>query len=279
MESLEFHNPNIEKYEDLLSRDECSKAFAPLSELYRKLGLYDKAFRILKEGTRLHPSYLPGYLSLGRCYYDMEKFDSAYSVVHPFIDTHGDNLALLKLLARTYTKLDMPDEALDTYRRLLFLSPKDVEAEEGIVRLENQGKGTDGEAFDVDGIDRKPKGGRGADGWTELSLGDGVEPLTLIEHKTTSQKSSSSRVTQRVVPVATLTLADLYRDQSHPDKAKAVLRTMLATAATSPSDRREAERRLEALKTGGYGCSREVRLLRFLKKIREKSLEYSQKEC
>ena len=51
--------------------------------------LYSKAFKALKHGTRLNPSYLPGYLSLGSCYYDMNHFDSAYLAVSPFIDSTG----------------------------------------------------------------------------------------------------------------------------------------------------------------------------------------------
>ena len=206
----------------------------------------------------------------------MEKFDSAYSAVRPFVDTHGDNLALLRLLARIYTKLDMSEEALDAYRHLLFLSPKDAEARENVAKFEIGN--ASGATFDLDGIDSGPKGREQTDGWTELSLGDGASCSAPAKNSVTSPSTSTFKMTQDVTPVPTLTLAELYRDQRHPDKARAVLRRMLA-ASSSPSERREVENRLEALGTAAPKGSREARLLRFLEKIRQKGLEHSQKEC
>ena len=276
METLKFHNPTIEKYEILLAQNARSKVFAPLSELYRQLGLYDKAFRILKDGTRIHPSYLPGYLSLSRCYYDLEKYDSAYSAIRPFIDGYGDNLALLKLLARIYIKLHMPDEALDTYRRLLFLSPNDGEAVESIARLGSQNQGLKEGFFPIDGIDQKVRN-RNIDEWLELSLGEGT---TIPTKNIVMHQSSSAPVGGEIGgPIATLTLADLYRHQKYPDKAKAILRSMLPSAPASK--RKEIERRLKTLENATLlrSLPLKARLLNFLRKIQEKGLEYSQKAC
>lgn len=166
------HTPLIEKYKTLLEKDVNSKAFAPLADTYRKLGLYDKAFRVLKEGTRLNPSYFPGYLCLGQCYYDTNLFDSAYTAISPFIDTHGDNLTFLKLLARLYQKLGMPDSALATYNRLLFLNPRDTEAIEQRKTLEEskEEKFQERVIFDIDSLEVTPASGEDFDSWGPLTL-------------------------------------------------------------------------------------------------------------
>src|SRR5690606_35669981 len=115
----------LTKYLDLYNKKPTSRVFAPLAETYRKLGMYDEALNILKNGIRYNSTYPLGYIILGNCYYDLEKYDHAYEVVRPFVKTNLDNISLQKLFAQICEKINRPEEALETYKYLLFVNPKD----------------------------------------------------------------------------------------------------------------------------------------------------------
>jgi tetratricopeptide (TPR) repeat protein len=114
-----------------------SRVFAPLAESYRKLGMVEEAFKVLKEGIKRHPSYVLGYLVLAQCYYDQKKVDLTYQTLHPLVENNRDNLSLQKLFGLVCMDLGLFDEALDTYKFLLFINPKDVFFGEQVRRLEN----------------------------------------------------------------------------------------------------------------------------------------------
>lgn len=114
-----------------------SRVFAPLAESYRKLGMLEEAFKVLKEGIKRHPSYVLGYLVLAQCYYDQKKVDLTYQTLHPLIENNRDNLSLQKLFGQVCLDLGLYDEALDTYKFLLFINPQDAFFAEQVRRLEN----------------------------------------------------------------------------------------------------------------------------------------------
>jgi len=102
-----------------------SKVFAPLAEAFRKLGMHDDAFKILKDGIRYHPNYTLGYIVLAHCQFDQEKYELAYNTLRPIIAQNADNISLQKIFAQTCINLGHLEEALDTYKYLLFMNPKD----------------------------------------------------------------------------------------------------------------------------------------------------------
>jgi predicted Zn-dependent protease len=99
--------------------------FAPLAEAYRKLGMTDEALKVLKEGIKRHPSYVLGYLVLAQCYHDQKKNDAAYQTLQPLTPHNRDNPGLQKLFAQVCLELGNLDEALETFKYLLFLNPSD----------------------------------------------------------------------------------------------------------------------------------------------------------
>ncbi|MCO4792680.1 MAG: tetratricopeptide repeat protein [Bacteriovoracaceae bacterium] len=130
-------SPIIQKYQKALMANANSRVFAPLAESYRKLGLYDKAFEVLREGIKRNPDYVLGYLGLAFCYFDKEEFQLVYTTLRPLVHNHRDNLRLQKLFAEACLKLKHIDEALETYKHLLFLNPKDKESAEKVKTLDN----------------------------------------------------------------------------------------------------------------------------------------------
>src|SRR5690606_26238009 len=99
--------------------------FAPLAETYRKLGMYEEAFKILRRGINLHPSYTLGYIVLANCYFDKGQFELAYNVLRPHVDNNLENLSLQKLFSKLCEQLGYLEEALQTYKYLLLLNPSD----------------------------------------------------------------------------------------------------------------------------------------------------------
>jgi tetratricopeptide (TPR) repeat protein len=115
----------LAKYYDLYKKNPRSKVFAPLAEAFRKVGMIDDALKILKEGIRHHPNYALGYIVLAHCYYDLEKYELTYNTLRPIVSQNADNISLQKIFAQACIHLGHLEEALDTYKYLLFLSPRD----------------------------------------------------------------------------------------------------------------------------------------------------------
>lgn len=115
----------LAKYYGLYKKNPRSKVFAPLAEAFRKLGMLDDALKILRDGIRNHPNYALGYIVLAHCYYDQEKYELTYNTLRPIISQNADNISLQKIFAQACIHLGHLEEALDTYKYLLFLNPRD----------------------------------------------------------------------------------------------------------------------------------------------------------
>lgn len=130
-------SPIIQKYQKTLVENPDSRVFAPLAESYRRLSLHDRAFEVLKEGIKRNPDYVLGYLVLASCYADKDEHQLVYTTLRPLVHKNRDNLRLQKLFAQSCLKLQHIDEALETYKYLLFMNPKDTEIAERVKELDN----------------------------------------------------------------------------------------------------------------------------------------------
>jgi tetratricopeptide (TPR) repeat protein len=130
-------SPIIQKYQKTLVENPDSRVFAPLAESYRRLSLHDRAFEVLKEGIKRNPDYVLGYLVLASCYADKDEHQLVYTTLRPLVHNNRDNLRLQKLFAQSCLKLQHIDEALETYKYLLFMNPKDTEIAERVKELDN----------------------------------------------------------------------------------------------------------------------------------------------
>ncbi len=264
-------SPLIIKYETILGRDPRSRVFAPLAESYRKIGLIDKALGILKQGVRYNPEYVMGYLGLAACYVDEGQDQLAYSTLRPIVEANRDNLKLQRLFAEVCMKLELHAEALDTYKYLLFINPRDQSSAERVKELELKAEevftyhsGSEAEPikFDLSHLDSDPLShGDRLEEWVRVDLsgseelGESEEEWSVEELESTPPLShnelkadellSSEEPTQEVssfreeeyfenrgknfdpAPVITHTLVDLYIQQGHLVKAKAVLEKIL----------------------------------------------------
>jgi len=127
----------LTKYTLLYEKKPKSRVFAPLAETYRKLGMLDESFRILKEGIRNHPSYTLGYIVLANCYFDIQNYEMSYNTIRPFVEKNLENITLQKLFAKTCINLGYLEEALQTFKYLLLMNPKDANTADQIKLLED----------------------------------------------------------------------------------------------------------------------------------------------
>lgn len=234
----------VKKYEDILANDPSSRVFSQLGELYRKLGMTDKALALYREGIKKHPSYILGYMGLAFCYYDLDQFQLAYATLRPIVESARDNIRMQKLFAQCCEKLSYKDEALTTWKYLLFINPKDSEYSARVTALESGPKEEPSESkypqsFEVDKIHASPIDD--VDDWIRMDLSEGQShQAKIIEVEVQEVKSKVE--TQEESPLMSLTLVDLYIAQGHVDKAKEVLIKM---SELNPSDSRIEKRLLE----------------------------------
>ncbi len=169
-------SPIIVKYEKLLDEDPRSRSFAPLAEAYRQVGLIDKAFDVLKKGLRYNPEYLLGYLTLALCYLDKNEYGLAYSTLKPLIASNRDNLKLQKVFAECAKKTNNLEEALDSYKYLLFLNPRDSEIANQVSLLEEElheeavYSKAETRTFNVEELKPNPEDDKEIDNWVQVDL-------------------------------------------------------------------------------------------------------------
>lgn len=127
----------LAKYTLQYKRKPRSRVFAPLAETYRKLGMYEDAFKVLKDGIKHNPSYVLGYIVLANCYFDQQNYELAYNTIRPFVSDNLENISLQKLFAQTCINLGYLEEALETFKFLLLLNPKDEYVAQQVKLLED----------------------------------------------------------------------------------------------------------------------------------------------
>lgn len=131
------HSALLSKYLEQYKRRPHSRVFAPLAEAYRKLGMVDEALKVLKEGIKRNPSYVLGYLVLSQCYADQFQWDRVHQTLLPLIAHHKDNISLQKLFAKSCIETGELELALETYKWLLFLNPRDKDFASQVADLED----------------------------------------------------------------------------------------------------------------------------------------------
>ncbi len=127
----------LSKYTLMYEKKPRSRVFAPLAESYRKLGMHKEAINILNQGIKNHPTYTLGYVVLSHCYYDLQNYEMAYNIIRPFVSQNLENIKLQKIFGNTCMQLGFLEEALQTFKYLLLLNPKDVKVAEQIKLLED----------------------------------------------------------------------------------------------------------------------------------------------
>lgn len=118
----------IKKYEDILAKDPKSYCFAPLSELYRKIGLIDDAIGVAQRGTDIHPEYIGGYMALGRAYFEKGLKDKSKEALERVAKATPENILAQKILSQIYFDEGNTHAAENALQLLVTFNPEDVES-------------------------------------------------------------------------------------------------------------------------------------------------------
>jgi tetratricopeptide (TPR) repeat protein len=188
----------LAKYFSMYKRNPRSRVFAPLAEAFRKMGMLEDAYKILKEGIRYHPNYTLGYIVLAHCYYDEQKYELTYNTLRPFINQNADNISLQKIFAQSCIHLGHLEEALDTFKYLLFMNPKDKYFAEQVKKLEDDLLVGD-KKFGLDQLLKAPKPIHPApsfeDDWVQVDFNQAPAPHSApaIEEKKLDESISDDQ--------------------------------------------------------------------------------------
>lgn len=127
----------VEDFSKLLIKDPNSKAFAPLAEALREMQKFSEAEKVAVSGVKRHPSYVGGYLALGRIMFDQSRLNEAGPLLKKAIDLDPQNLLALQLYAQFLLQSEQAKDALKIYKRILFLNPQSEKARVAVQKLES----------------------------------------------------------------------------------------------------------------------------------------------
>ena len=197
----ESFESEIRKYTEQLAKDAKSRAFVPLSDIYRKLGRYDESIAVALEGLKYHPNYIGAKTVLARAYFENGDSDAAQELLEETLQFSPDNILANKILSQIYYQKGVLDKSIPLLRQLLSIDPNDAYATKQLKDIENKKTETKKETYATEVHIPKPQ-------FTNLS--DKTE-IVIKQQKTA--ETSSPHMTQ------TPTLAMLYRSQGHFEQA------------------------------------------------------------
>ena len=245
---------DIKKYEDTLERDTNSYCFAPLSELYRKLGMVDDAIIVAKRGCEIHPDYVGGYMALGRAYLEKGMNAESREALERVVRVTPDNLLAQRILSKIYMDAGEVAAAEESLKAILSQNPDDSESRILLNSLKRTGEVKSRQGAESDGEDRDAGIRQIANAEdeffpeeefeelieleesdifleiTEEITGEGVEEGKLPYPEQEDRIGGDifdAEETERKDPLTTLTLAGLYVSQGFPRQAVTIYRELL----------------------------------------------------
>ncbi|NIP42329.1 MAG: hypothetical protein GWO41_04985 [candidate division Zixibacteria bacterium] len=126
----------ITKCRGILDENPDSQIFAALADAYRKNEELDKAFRVCRQGLRVHPEYGAGHLIMAKINFDRKMYDWAESELMEAVKYGGRTRATDMLNARIKTKQGKLDEAKALVNELLSTDPQNEELSELLGKIE-----------------------------------------------------------------------------------------------------------------------------------------------
>ncbi|MHC1698460.1 MAG: tetratricopeptide repeat protein [Geobacteraceae bacterium] len=236
---------DIKKYEDILAKDPNSYCFAPLSELYRKLGLLDDAVAVAKQGIEVHPLYIGGFMALGRALHEKGGRDEAKAALEKVVLATPENLLAQRILSQIYQDEGNLIAAERALQLLVTFNPEDMESSIALEVLQHSlHKSEDSQLlsapfqdFSNESREESPEDSCLAEGET---LSVSTPPVELPEFNdlddahdqflSAADSFSFDEMPEsetKILPLPTVTLAELYEGQGFLDKALEVYQDLL----------------------------------------------------
>jgi hypothetical protein len=117
----------IAKLTERISKDPKSKLFVPLAEEYKKAGDRDMSIHVLTEGLKNNPGYVTARSLLGKLLFEKGDLSGAQKELEEVVKAIPDNLMAQRKLGDLYVLQDRTADALNHYKMVLSLNPRDQE--------------------------------------------------------------------------------------------------------------------------------------------------------
>ena len=114
----------LERYLRIFQENPDSRVFAPLADMYRRLGRIAEAEEICREGMQRHPYYAGGRVALAHILLEASRFDEALVEADAVVTYYPDNLLARKILIRVLGGMNLLDRAKREYGALCALAPQ-----------------------------------------------------------------------------------------------------------------------------------------------------------
>lgn len=234
---------DIKKYEDILAKDSRSYCFAPLSELYRKLGLLDDAVSVAKKGIEAHPEYIGGFMVLGRALFEQGNRDEARASLEKVVLATPENLIAQRILSQIYQEEGNLIAAERALQLLVTFNPGDTESSLALEALQRSMQTSmDNEPLSSPALNvPEVESAEEASGTIEaeqssssFDLDDSFEFGDTVDAHVGSGSAGDDLLEDGapaaepgIEPLATVTLAELYEGQGFLEKALEIYRDLL----------------------------------------------------
>jgi tetratricopeptide (TPR) repeat protein len=119
---------SIRRYEERLAKDPRSLAFAPLAELYRKVGRVRDAIALCREGLARFPDYATARLILAKALADDGDIEAALAELGAALEATPADAAAHRLAAELHRRAGRLAESVGHLRRVVALDPADRES-------------------------------------------------------------------------------------------------------------------------------------------------------
>ena len=104
-------NPRIAELKKRVEKDPTSIAFAQLAEEYRRIGEYQLAVDVCRDGLSRHPGYVSARVTLARALMELDQFAEAKHELEGVLSVAPDNLAAIRALADIHQKAGDVEES------------------------------------------------------------------------------------------------------------------------------------------------------------------------
>jgi len=114
----------LERYLRIFQENPDSRVFAPLADLYRRLGRLSEAEEICREGMKRHPYYAGGRVALAHIFLDSNRLPEALVEAEAVVTYYPDNLLARKILIRVLARMGDSLRASREFEALKHLAPQ-----------------------------------------------------------------------------------------------------------------------------------------------------------
>lgn len=222
------------RFEGVLRKDPAALSFAPLADIYRRLGLLEEALETARQGCRRHPDFAAGQMTLAKAALESGFRDEAVTALEAVVRITPENLEAQRLLADLYSAAG---DSAAAQRCLSVANSLDMDFTETAPPAEAAAfaeEETDDDILDLSeelieensfdnamgqfaALPERPSIGA-ANNRAEPFLLEVPPPLSTEEPPPV----------EATPPMASATIAELYVSQGFPDKGAAVYRELLA---------------------------------------------------